>query len=36
MVNVVLDGDYNISADLNQDSIVNILDVIQIVNIILS
>ena len=35
-INLILNGEFDLSADINLDSIVNVLDVIQIVNIILS
>ena len=36
VINLILNGEFDLSADMNLDSIVNVLDVIQIVNIILS
>ena len=34
--NLILDSEFNLAADINLDSIVNVLDVIQLVNIILN
>ena len=36
VVNLILDGEFNLVADINSDNIVNILDIIQLVNIILN
>ena len=36
LVNMILDGQTDSSGDLNSDGLVNILDVVQVVNIILS
>ena len=36
LVNMILAGETDSAADLNSDGIVNILDVVQVVNIILS
>ena len=36
VINLVLDGEFNLVADINSDNIVNILDIIQLVNIILN
>ena len=36
VINLILNGEFNLAADLNLDSTVNVLDVIQIVNIILN
>ena len=36
VINLILNGEFDLSADLNLDSTVNVLDVIQIVNIILN
>ena len=36
VINLILNGEFNLAADLNIDSTVNVLDVIQIVNIILN
>ena len=36
VINLILDGEFNLVADINSDNIVNILDIIQLVNIILN
>jgi len=36
VINLILNGEFNLAADINSDSTVNILDVIQLVNIILN
>ena len=36
IVNIILDSSYTTTADINYDNIVNILDIIELVNIILS
>jgi len=36
VINIILNGEFNLLADMNSDNIVNVLDVIQIVNIILN
>ena len=36
LVNLILDGEYNIVADLNEDGVLNILDIVIYRNIILS
>ena len=35
MVNIILDDSYNTSADINQNGIVDVVDIIAIINIIL-
>ena len=36
LINIILNNEYNNSADLNSDNTIDILDVVQLVNIILS
>ena len=36
IINLILDGEFDLSADLNLDSTINVLDVIQLVNIIIN
>ena len=35
MINFILNGQYNLIADLNYDSIIDILDIVLIINLIL-
>ena len=35
-VNIILDNEYNEVADMNLDGVVNVVDIIQMINIILS
>jgi len=36
LVDLVIDGSYDITGDLNSDNATNVLDIVQIVNIIIS
>ena len=36
VINLILNGEFNLLADMNSDSIINVLDVIQLINIILN